>query len=180
MRRRLLAFALALVTMPLFAQSDDRARTLEELNDHVNQFQRNVMPALAAAQEQAHVLGLMSKIQKRLMEQEPRRAVDDSLDDLDEFVRREENLSDDSQRRIAQVKQWLLDTRFGPALTDAGPVREKIHHEVVHVLQRQVARSATQIAQMTKRIRGLTEMMQDVATGMVNSIGAASPEGTKQ
>ncbi|HKO58203.1 MAG TPA: hypothetical protein VJ276_20220 [Thermoanaerobaculia bacterium] len=142
MKNIAVAAALLFASPAVFAQFTNEARDLRDAQRLVSDLPALLKPALQDAEQTADTLTMLSSVHQTLVEEAPLTAVDKSLKRIDEFIERAEKmnqpLSRENQRTIKLVRDTITDTKLGPQPPDLLPVREKIHHEYLTMIQRRV------------------------------------------
>jgi hypothetical protein len=150
MRRVMLAVTMALSTASLCAQYGAPARDLRDAVRMLQEVQRLIDPAIAAAHDEAAVLNMLAKAGEQLKDAQPMSSFDDASKVIDEFVdkrsgRDDPGLARDMRASIDAARRILAESR--PPMNVA-LARERLHHEVIHPLQRQVLRNAGELEEL--------------------------------
>jgi len=74
------------------------------------------------------------------------------------------------------LRKMLDDARIGPPLTDVTDIRERLHHNVIHPLQRRAVQVIGQLDTIIGMYEGTIRGLRGVQTGMINSVGQASTD----
>lgn len=155
MKTAALSMASVLLAASLFGQYGPPARDLDEAVRLLQEVQRQIEPAVAAARDEAAVLNVITRAQNELKGNQPVTAVDSALNIVDEFVeRREKNdrdFSRDLRRTLASVRREIEQARVPPHSLEE--TRERLHHQYVHPLQRQVMRNAQHLQQFAQFVQ---------------------------
>lgn len=140
------------------AQYGPPARDLRDAARMLQDVQRLIEPAIAAVRDDTAVLNALSKAEKQLKDPQPMSSFDDATKVIDDFARRragiDSPLSRDLQITVDAARRILIETR--PAMNPAA-ARERMHHQVVHPLQRQVIRNIEQLQQLTQQLQFMSQ-----------------------
>jgi hypothetical protein len=157
------AVALLFAAPAVFAQFTNEARDLREAQRLVSDLPGQLKPALQDAEQTADTLTMLSSVHQTLVEEAPLTAVDKSLKRIDEFIERAEKmnqpLSRENLRAIKLVRDTINDTKMGPQPPDLLPVREKIHHEYLTMLQRRVLTNQVALHNLRQLVEQLTRVI---------------------
>ncbi len=147
--RTILALFLLLGVPPLFGQYAPPARDLDEAVKYMNELTRQLEPALKEARDQAYVFGLVARATNRLAGKEPAQEVSAAKKLIDDFLDARERsgveLSRENAKTIASVRQELELAQPPYAIA---ALRERLHHEFVHPLERKALRDLERIEQL--------------------------------
>jgi hypothetical protein len=140
--------------------------------------QRLIDPAIAAVRDDTAVLAALAKAEKQLKDPQPMSSFDDAGKVIEEFLQHRANidppLSKDLQRTIGEAQRILQE---GRSLMNVTIAREKLHHEVVHPLQRQVIRNADQLQQLSQQLAFMSQrMMNQTLPEALNAAAYASTD----
>ncbi len=177
MKRSLLILA-TLIPASLFAQYGPPARDLRDAVKMLQDVQRLIDPAITAVRDDTAVLNALAKAEKQLKDPQPMSSFDDATKVIDEFVERRAGidppLSRDLRISIDAARRILAETR--PTM-NASAAREKMHHQVVHPLQRQVIRNVDQLQQLSQQLQFMSQRMTNSALPeALNAAGYASTD----
>lgn len=105
--------------------------------------------AVHKVRDDAAILSLISRVQNRLLGKEAAGEMTDGMKLIDEFIERRERqnrpLSPDHMRLLMSVRKELEVAHAPPYPTFA--LRERLHHDFIHPLQREVMRNVHHIEQ---------------------------------
>jgi hypothetical protein len=186
MRRLLAALALLISAATAHAQYMPPARDIADVARLTTEYMRLVIPALTDARRYAECAELIVSVHQSLYDEPtPLRAIDKAIDKIEMFMRRHERddppLPKDGVRFIRLVKTWLEDTKMGPPPSEATvlQLRERVHHEVIHVMQRALLRDASQMQAIASQIRALGMQFDARVTSSLGTATSATPEATR-
>ena len=150
-----IAMCLLLVSLPVCAQYGPPAKDLEDAQFFMRELQRQLGPAATEARDRAQVFTTVARAANKLVGREPATEISDAIAILDDFVERRRRggneLSRDNEQTISSVRKEL-ELAQPPYAIPA--LRERLHHEFVHTLQRQVLEDLNRV----KRLQGEWEM----------------------
>src|SRR5579859_7992928 len=153
-----------LVTAAASAQPvKDVADAEEAVRAHI----RDMQPALLQIREMTNVLQAFARVQRDLSDAtQPGIAIDKARGELDDYVseshRRGALLDRETRGTIEYARRELDAAHNASALVNVNDLREKIHHNVIHPLQRRTL-------QMTQRANAIITMYM----GLANTFRAA-------
>lgn len=152
MRHAAVALLALLSSVPLVAQYGPPARDLDDAQQILKEIERQLTPAVNDARERADVLNVIARAHNRLEGALPATEITAAIDILDTFLeRRERNnepLSRENQRAIDSVRKELELAKNPPFAIAA--LRERLHHDFVHPLERQVLANLAEMEQLEK------------------------------
>ncbi|HSP35891.1 MAG TPA: hypothetical protein VLU46_16380 [Thermoanaerobaculia bacterium] len=156
------------------------ARDVKEAVRMLQETQRMIEPAVAAVRDQAAVLSMLAAAEKQLKESQPASSFDDANKVIDDFAqKRRENdpLSRELERTIASARQIL--GVYKPILNVA-EARTKLHHDVIHPLQREAIRNAGDLQQLTQQLQFMQmQSYTRVLPEILNAVGYASTDAPR-
>ena len=177
MTRPFLVLALLLPAATAHGQYGPPARDLRDAVRMLQEVQRLIDPAVAAVRDDTAVLNALAKAEKQLKDPQPMSSFDDAGKVIDEFLQHRGNadppLSRELQRSIADAQRILKDAR---PLMNVTIAREKLHHDVVHLLQRQVIRNVDQLQQLSQQLAFMSQRM--MSGTMPEALNAAAYAAT--
>ncbi|HEX7830547.1 MAG TPA: hypothetical protein VF787_12875 [Thermoanaerobaculia bacterium] len=159
-------------TLPLSAQYGPPAKDLEEASFYVREITRQIEPAITEARDQAEVFETVSRATNRLAGVKPAEELAAAIKIIDDYLerreRRERPLSRENERSIASVRKELELAQPPYAI---GALRERLHHEFVHNLERQALRNlarleALELQWTNLRARLLDPCEKDILRGV--------------
>ncbi|HEV7243334.1 MAG TPA: hypothetical protein VGQ36_29180 [Thermoanaerobaculia bacterium] len=144
-----IALCLLFASTPLFAQYGPPAKDLDEAFFFMQEIRRQLEPALNEARDQAEVFHLVSRMHNKLIGKEPATEVSAAIDMLDDYLdrrgRASKTLSRENEKTIASVRKEL-ELQQPPYAILA--LRERLHHEFVHNLERQALKNLKSIERL--------------------------------
>jgi hypothetical protein len=147
--RTILALFALLVAFPLSAQYGPPAKDLEEAQFFLRELQRQIEPAINEARDQAVVFGLVARVHTRLVGKEPATELSDGIKLIDDFLERRHRagneLSRENEKTLASVRRELELAQPPYAIL---ALRDRLHHEFVHNLERQALKNLQRVEQM--------------------------------
>ncbi len=145
--------AFLLSAAPLSAQFAP-ARDLRDAVRMLQEVQRQIEPAIAAVRDESLVLNALAKAEKQLKDAQPMSSFDEARKVIDEFADRrggiDPPLSRDLRKSIEEARRILDSMR---PMMNVAAARERMHHEVVHPLQRQVMRNGGDLLQLSQQLQ---------------------------
>lgn len=134
-----LALCLVFVSTTLFAQYGPPAKDLDEAQFFMREIQRQLEPAMNEVRDRAAVFATVARAHNRLVGKEPASEISDAMKIVDDFVDRRrrsgKELSRENQKTLDSVHKELELAQPPYAIA---ALRERLHHEFVHPLERQV------------------------------------------
>ena len=162
----------------VFAQYGPPARDLRDAVRMLQETQRLIEPAIAAVRDDTAVLNAIAKAEKQLKDPQPMSSFDDATKVLTEFEDHrnavEPPISRDLQRVIESARRIIAE---GRTTMNVAVAREKLHHDVVHPLQRQVMRNVDQLQQLIQQLNFMSQRSTFQAIPeALNAVGYASTD----
>lgn len=144
----------------------------------MQELRRQLEPAMNDARDQAEVFHLVARATNKLIGKLPASEITDAIKLLDDYIERRERaskpLSRENVKTIASVRKEL-ELAQPPYAIPA--LRERLHHEFVHNLERQSLANLKRIEQLKEEWAFLVERSMDPATREVLSgVAAAAKE----
>jgi hypothetical protein len=178
MNRAILALMLLVPAGSVVAQYGPPARDLRDAVKMLQETQRLIEPAIAAVRDDTAVLNAIAKAEKQLKNAQPMSSLDDATKVLNEFEDHrnavEPAISRDLARVIESARRIIAE---GRATMNAAAAREKLHHDVVHPLQRQVMRNVDQLQQLVQQLNMMAQRSSFQAVPeALNAVGYASTD----
>ncbi len=169
--------ALLLSAAPLSAQYTP-ARDLRDAVRLLQEAQRQIEPAIAAIRDEAAVLNALAKAEKQLKDAQPMSSFDEARKVIEEFADRRAGidppLSRDLRKSIDDARQILAAMR---PMMNVAAARERMHHEIVHPLQRQLMRSAGELQQLSQQLQFMQQRaMMQILPEALNAVGYAATD----
>ena len=175
--RTALTLAIVLSTPSLFAQYGPPARDLRDAVRMLQETQRQIDPAIAVVRDEVAVLNSLAKAEKQLKEAQPMSSFDDATKVIDEYLQHrravDPPLSRELQRTVDEARRILEATR---PMMNVPAARERLHHEIVHPLQRQVVRSAGELQQISQQLQFMSQRVMNQV--LPEALGAAAYAST--
>lgn len=160
------------------------ARDLQEAQRMISDLQKQLEPAFLRARDQAETLQLVNRVERIIDEYPPNDATGRAIEAIDEFlVRRDEREAEFPRELrivINNVRKWLDDTRLGPPQSDLSPLRERIHHEVTHSLQKQVLANARTLQSLNHAWEPMLRTTSGLLAMQLGAAEAAAPPPRKR
>jgi hypothetical protein len=179
MKNANIVLLLSLLAVPLSAQYVPPARDFQEASRLASECVRAVEPGLASMREQHEVLTLFNRVQRQLSDDNAG-ALTSAIDSIDEWVRMRQQsdkpISRDMQRQIDRVRELIVLAQNGPPPTDLRVLRENIHHDHIHALQKLVLTNAGQLQQFADSQMALERLVRALITASVNAAATGSSE----
>jgi hypothetical protein len=177
MKMSLSLLVTAILAMPAMAQP---ARDVFDAQQMVRAQERDMQPVLAQVRELGAVLGLFANVQQKLIGSQPRTALDDGIRVIDDYVNdsraRGAPLDRELRTMLTAARKVLDDARVGPPLNDVTAVRERLHHNFIHPLQRRAVQTIGQIDTIIGMYEGTIRGLRAAQAGVTNSVAAASTD----
>lgn len=176
--RGAVTLTIILSTSSVLAQYGPPARDLRDAVRMLQETQRQIDPVIAIVRDEVAVLNSLSKAEKQLKDAQPMSSFDDATKVIDEFVQHrgavDPPLSRELRRTIDDARRILEATR---PMMNVPTARERLHHEIVHPLQRQVMRSAGELQQISQQLQFMSQrVMNQVLPEALNAAGYASTD----
>ena len=177
MKMSLSLLATAILAIPAMAQP---ARDIYDAQQMVRSQERDMQPVLAQVRELGTVLGMFANVQQKLIGSQPRTALDDAIRVIDDYMQdaqaRGAPLDRELRSMLTTARKMLDDARIGPPLSDVTSLRERLHHNYIHPLQRRALQTTGQIDTIIGMYEGTIRGLRAVQAGMTTSVAAASPD----
>jgi hypothetical protein len=174
--RGAVTLTIILSTSSVLAQYGPPARDLRDAVRMLQEVQRLIDPAIAAVRDDTAVLNALAKAEKQLKDAQSMSSFDEAGKVIDDFMKHRDAvdppLSKDLKRTIDDARKILTETR---PMMAVGVARERLHHDIVHPLQRQVLRNAGELQQLFLTAQ---YMSQRFITGMPDALGTATYAST--
>lgn len=174
--RSLLLFVVTLVALPSFGQYIPPARDRAEAMRLIPACNAALKPVLNGFKEDADLMLVVINVQRRLAG-DNLSAIDAALDALDEFVSEHaEGMQPDTKRHIEVIQQRLKTAKMGTAPTNLSQLREEIHHEHIHPIQRLLITDANTLQQLADQESVLLRMMSGLQQSLTAAVAGGSVE----
>ena len=155
------------------------ARDLNDVQRLTAEYQRLTRDAVAEPGRYAEALLLIASVHSSLREGPAPAAIDEALSKIDQYLTKHERddppLSKEVMRYIRLAKTWLEDAKMGPT-PELLPLRERIHHEIMHPMQRVLLMNVEQMSLMTLHLQNLVNNLNGRMVSINQAVAAASPE----
>jgi hypothetical protein len=172
MARVIVALFLLSGAVPLFAQYGPPARDLDDAQQILKEIERQLTPAVAEAREQAEVLNVIAKAHNQLEGALPATEITSAIKIIDDYLERldrnEHELSRENRKTIDSVRKELELASNPPYAIPA--LRERLHHEFVHPLEREVLANLADLNQLEQTWNRF--LMSQMARAREESMGA--------
>ncbi|HEX8152715.1 MAG TPA: hypothetical protein VF698_06295 [Thermoanaerobaculia bacterium] len=163
MRKTLVAVTILAAATTASAQYIPPARDTAEATRLFVEIGRALAPVIEQAKEHAAVAALIGKVQRQLGDDNTA-ALTAATDAIDEYLRLRERgdapTSRDMLRHIQAVRAKIEQQKLLPPVNDLKPLREEIHHEHVHALQKTLIADANAYQQMADSLDQLKRLLQ--------------------
>jgi len=180
MKRALCGLSLLFLAASIHAQYAPPARDLQDVSRLTAEYQRLTKEAVAEPLRYAEGLSVLTSAHAALRDGPVPMALDSALNRIEEYERRHERddppLPRDVQRFFKLVKTWIQDTKMGPAPADTLELRERIHHEAIHPMQRNLLAQVQQMQQVALAFQQMANGLDARITACVATAAGASPE----
>jgi hypothetical protein len=170
-------FVLLLSATSLFAQFTP-ARDVRDAVRMLQETQRQIDPALAAVRDESAVLMMLAKAYKQLKEAQPMSAFDEAGKIIDDYADRRASadppLSRELRRTIEEARKILAETR---PMMNPEAARERLHHEIIHPLQRDAMRNAGELQQLVQQLQFMQQrVFVQILPEAINATAFASTD----
>jgi hypothetical protein len=154
------------------------ARDLRDAVRMLQEVQRQIEPAFAAVRDESAVLNALAKAEKQMKDPQPMSSFDEARKVIDEFADRRAGidppLSRDLRKTIEDARQILASMR---PMMNIVAARERLHHEIVHPLQRQVLRNAGDLQMFSQQLQFMQQRaMMQILPEALNAAGYAATD----
>jgi hypothetical protein len=144
--------------------------------------EREMQPAIEQVREYGLVLNMYGNVQRELSNAtQPQIAFDKAISDIDEYLadvaRRGAPLDRDLRLTIDRTRRFL-DTARNPPVQDVTVIRETIHHNTIHPLQRRALMLARQVEGLIRTYETLAMSLRGSQLGVLAQLEklATDPE----
>lgn len=172
MRTTLVAVTILALATTASAQYVPPARDINEATRMITEVGRALQPVLNQAKEHAAVATLLQKVQRQLADDNAG-ALTAAMDSIDEYLRQRESAdqpnSRDMLRHIEAVRAKIEQQKLLPSTNDLKPLREDIHHEHVHPLQKIVLGDANAYQQLSDSLDQLKRLLQTTTRAAISA-----------
>lgn len=179
MRELLWSLGAVALALSASAQYMPPARDLQDVQRLTTEYQRLTAPALQEPARYADALVLITSVHVSLREGPALPAIDNALEKINLYLSKHEKddppLPKDVLRYINLAKTWLEDAKMGPP-PDLLSLRERIHHEIMHPMQRHLLQQIELMQQVANGIDALSRSMQTRIVVAAGAAASASPE----
>jgi hypothetical protein len=165
----------ALIILLSLAAPALSAQTIYDIGEQLNNSSRELARAVAVVNQEADVLKTVSHAQQTLDEMQPANSIDKAIEIIDDFMARSARfgppLSLEMQRLLNLARQPLADAKLSPGSADIKKLREDLHHNVIHQLQKRMGSNALALDRVLKQYQAMANLTQ---TALLTSALAAS------
>jgi len=179
MRKAIWTFGVLSLALSASAQYMPPARDLSDVGRLTAEYQRLTAPALQEPGKYADALVLITSVHVSLREGPALPAIDNALEKIHQYQSKHEKddppLPKDVVRYVNLAKTWLEDAKMGPS-PDLLTLRERIHHEIMHPMQRYLLQQIELMQQVSNQIDALSRATQMRIAGIAGAAANASPE----
>jgi len=179
MKQTLWATAFLFFALPSSAQFMPPARDLGDVQRLTAEYQRLTTSALGEPARWAEALSLITSVHVSLRQGPELPAIDSALEKIRAYEAKRERddppLPRDIVRYVKLVKTWLEDAKMGPP-PNLYALREQIHHEVMHPMQRLLLSMVEQMQSIANSFQAMSSAMQSRIGVVVGAAASASPE----
>lgn len=179
MKNAIRALAALCLTLSASAQFMPPARDLADVQRLTAEYQRLTRSALAEPGRWSEALSLITSVHVSLREGPALPAIDNALEKIQAYLTKHERddppVPKEVMRYVNLVKTWLEDAKMGPP-PNLLAIREQIHHEVMHPMQRTVLMQVEQMQTIANVFQGMANAMQARIAPAVGAAASASPE----
>ena len=173
---------LSLLALPLAAQYVPPARDFQEATRLATECARAIEPGLASIREQNELLVLFNRVQRQLADDNAA-ALTSAIDAIDEWERQriesDKATSRDTKRLLDRVRELVKLAKNGPPPNDLRELRETIHHDVIHALQRTVLTNATQLQAFADSQENQQRMIRMLVASAISAASTGSIEAKR-
>ena len=157
MKRAVVLLLLLFPSIAAFAQYPP-PRDVRDAVRMLQDVQRSLEPMISAIRDDTAVLAALAKAEKALKDAQPMTSFDEAEKAIKDFADHREHmesqLSRDLQKTIDEASRILAENR---GLNNVAQAREKLHHTVLHPLQRQVIRNIDQLQTLTQQLQFMAQ-----------------------
>ena len=137
--------------------------------------ERDMQPAIEQMREMGIILGMFANVQRELSNApQPNTALDKAIAAIDDYtvdsVRRSAVIDRDMRSVIDRARRMLDAARVGPPLNDVTDIREKLHHNFIHPLQRRSVQMARQIDVILRSYESLSTALRNAQSSILGSL----------
>jgi hypothetical protein len=180
MKRALCGLSLFFLAASIHAQYAPPARDLQDVSRLTAEYQRLIKDAVAEPMRYAEGLGVLTSVHAALRDGPVLIALDNALNRIEDYEHRHERddppIPRDVQRFFKLVKTWIQDAKMGPPPADTLELRERIHHDVIHPMQRNLLAQVQQLQQVAMSFQQMVTGLDARITACVSTAAGASPE----
>jgi hypothetical protein len=180
MKRAIGGLSLLFLAASIHAQYAPPARDLQDVSRLTAEYQRLTKDAMAEPVRYAEGLGVLTSAHTALRDGPVLQALDSALNRIEDYERRHERddppIPRDVQRFFKLAKTWIQDVKMGPPPADTLELRERIHHELIHPMQRNLLAQVQQMQQIALSFQSMANGLDARITACVATAASASPE----
>lgn len=179
MKRTLWVVAVLCFACSAFAQFMPPARDLQDVLSLTTEYQRLTRPAFAEPGKWAEGLVLITSVHISLRNEPAPMAIDNALEKIKQWEAKHERDDPPPPKEVVRyvklVKTWLEDAKSGPS-PNLYTLREQIHHEVMHPMQRYVLQQVEQTQNVVNTFQAMSTQLQARIGELAHAAANASPE----
>jgi|GEM_PF-3448410 len=179
MKHAICGVAALFITMNASAQFMPPARDLQDVQALTAEYQRLTRQAIAEPGRWAEGLMLITSVHISLRDGPAPAAIDNALEKIRQWEskheRDEQPPPKDIIRYVKLVKTWLEDAKSGPP-PNLYAIREQIHHEVMHPMQRYLMLQVEQMQNVSNTFQAMSTQLQARIGEVAHAVANASPE----
>ncbi len=166
---------LGLAILAAGAASAQPVRDVLDAQEAARAHQRDIQPALDQIREMAALLNAFANVQRDLSDAtQPNIAIDKAQADLADYAaeasRRGAFLDRESRATIESTRRLLEAARNGSAFGNFTDLRERIHHNTIHPLQRRALQMNRQVDTLVRTYEQLAAALRTAQTLSMSSL----------
>jgi hypothetical protein len=160
-------------------------RDILDAQEAVRAHARDMQPALDQVKELAQVLNMFANVQRTLTD-EPQAymAFDKVIRDIDEYTvpaaRRNAPLDRETRAAIESTRRLIEGARNGAPYGSLADLREKIHHNTIHALQRRALQMNRQVEAIVRVYEGMATQFRTATAGNIANLERLAIDPEKQ
>lgn len=163
---------LGLAILTAGTASAQAVRDLVDAQEAVRAHARDIQPAIEQVREMGALLNAFANVQRDLSDAaQPTIAIDKARSDLSDYAaeasRRGALVDRENRATVESTRRLLEAARNGSAFGDLTELREKIHHNAIHPLQRRALQMNRQIDTL---VRGYEQLANALRTAQMTTM----------
>ena len=125
------------------------------------------------------VLRAMNRAHQELYHAQPENAIESALEHVSDVwdLARQDSNSDQTYLAVAEARARLLAARHGNYFFDMNVLREEIHHQTIHPLQRATLDNILELRTLLDQVRALEDKLDKHLSEAIMEAALASKEG---